>query len=98
MTTMRRLSVIAATLGTAAQLTGAAIPAPKKGFVADIEALTDGNTDFRRVLYTGMKMQLVLMALAPGEDIGEEIHQDVDQFFRGRKVKERSGSTASLPA
>jgi mannose-6-phosphate isomerase-like protein (cupin superfamily) len=85
MTTMRTLSVIGATLGMAALLTGTAIPAPKKGFVADIEALTDNNADFRRVLYTGKKMQLVLMALAPGEDIGEETHQDVDQFFRVEK-------------
>ena len=53
-----------------------------KGFVADIEALTEGNTDFRRVLYTGKHLQLVLMALKPGEEIGEEVHEDHDQFFR----------------
>ncbi len=53
-----------------------------KGFVADIEALTEGNTDFRRVLYTGKYLQLVLMALKPGEEIGEEVHEDHDQFFR----------------
>lgn len=53
-----------------------------KGFVDDIEALTEGNTDFRRVLYTGKHLQLVLMALQPGEDIGEEIHAGHDQFFR----------------
>lgn len=56
--------------------------APKKGFVADIEALTVGNDDFRRVLYTGRNLQLVLMTIAPGEDIGEEVHEAVDQFFR----------------
>ena len=53
-----------------------------KGYIADIEDLTEENTDFRRVLYTGKKMQLVLMALQPGEEIGEEVHDDRDQFFR----------------
>lgn len=53
-----------------------------KGFIADIEDLAEQNTDFRRVLYTGKKMQLVLMALQPGEEIGEEVHKDRDQFFR----------------
>ncbi|MBA7476153.1 hypothetical protein ES707_11532 [subsurface metagenome] len=54
----------------------------KKGFVADIETETVKNTDFRRVLYTGKFSQLVLMCLKPGEEIGEEVHDDVDQFFR----------------
>ncbi len=54
----------------------------KKGFVADIEKETVKNTDFRRVLYTGKFSQLVLMCLKPGEEIGEETHDDVDQFFR----------------
>lgn len=53
-----------------------------KGFVADIEEMTTDNTDFRRVLYTGKNLQLVLMAIQPGEDIGEEVHVDHDQFFR----------------
>ena len=53
-----------------------------KGFVDDIEKLTEGNSDFRRVLYTGKHLQLVLMALQPGEDIGEEVHAGHDQFFR----------------
>lgn len=53
-----------------------------KGFIDDIEALTEANTDFRRVLYTGANLQLVLMALKPGEEIGEEVHDDRDQFFR----------------
>lgn len=53
-----------------------------KGFVGDIEGLTEKNEDFRRVLYTGAQMQLVLMALRPGEEIGEEVHDDRDQFFR----------------
>lgn len=53
-----------------------------KGFVADIEKLTLDNSDFRKVLYTGKNLQLVLMALQPGEEIGEERHDDRDQFFR----------------
>ncbi len=53
-----------------------------KGFVANIEELTVGNPDFRRVLYTGKYLQLVLMTLKPGEEIGEEVHEDHDQFFR----------------
>ena len=57
------------------------------GFVKDIEELTEANTDFRRVLYTGKHLQLVLMALQPGEEIGEEVHADRDQFFRVEKGK-----------
>lgn len=58
-----------------------------KGFVADIEELTEENTDFRRVLYTSKNLQLVLMAIQPGEEIGEETHDDRDQFFRVEKGK-----------
>ncbi len=54
----------------------------KKGFVANLETDTRANTDFRRVLYTGKYSQLVLMCLKPKEEIGEETHDDVDQFFR----------------
>jgi mannose-6-phosphate isomerase-like protein (cupin superfamily) len=53
-----------------------------KGFVEAIETLTNRNEDFRRVLYTGKHLQLVLMALKPGEEIGEEVHDGHDQFFR----------------
>jgi mannose-6-phosphate isomerase-like protein (cupin superfamily) len=53
-----------------------------KGFVDNIEKLTIENGDYRRVLYTGKNLQLVLMALQPGEEIGEEVHDDRDQFFR----------------
>ncbi|KUK68758.1 MAG: Cupin 2 conserved barrel domain protein [Methanocalculus sp. 52_23] len=54
----------------------------KKGFAADIETETVKNTDFRRVLYTGKYSQLVLMCLKAGEEIGSEVHDDIDQFFR----------------
>lgn len=53
-----------------------------KGYHDDIEEQTVGNDDFRRVLYTGQHLQLVLMTLQPGEEIGSEIHEDRDQFFR----------------
>jgi mannose-6-phosphate isomerase-like protein (cupin superfamily) len=53
-----------------------------KGYHNDIEQQTTGNSDFRRVLYTGHHLQLVLMTLQPGDEIGAEIHDDRDQFFR----------------
>ena len=53
-----------------------------KGFKGDIENQTLENNNFRKVLYTGAHLQLVLMNLKPGEEIGEETHQSVDQFFR----------------
>ncbi len=52
------------------------------GYIINIEEETLAGSDFRRVLYTAPHSQLVLMTLQPGEDIGEEIHQHVDQFFR----------------
>lgn len=51
-------------------------------FVDNIEELTLGNTNFRQVLSTNEHSQLVIMSLKPGEDIGMEVHNDVDQFFR----------------
>ena len=53
-----------------------------KGFIDNIERLTTENDDYRRVLYTGTYLQLVLMTLRPGDEIGEEVHEDHDQFFR----------------
>ena len=52
------------------------------GYHDDIERQTTGNDDFRRVLYTGKHLQLVLMTLQSGEEIGSEVHSDRDQFFR----------------
>jgi len=51
------------------------------GYADNIEEATLQNDNFRQVLFTG-KLQLVLMALQPGEDIGWEIHDGHDQFFR----------------
>jgi mannose-6-phosphate isomerase-like protein (cupin superfamily) len=80
-----------------------------KGFIADIENLTDGNSNFRRVLYTGKHLQLVLMTLKPSEQIGEEVHADTDQFFRieegkgevrinGEATKIKEGDAILVPA
>jgi mannose-6-phosphate isomerase-like protein (cupin superfamily) len=81
----------------------------KKGFAANLEEETRMNRDFRRVLYTGKYSQLVLMCLKPMEDIGEETHDDVDQFFRfedgegvvvidGVKNKVKEGSGVIVPS
>jgi len=80
-----------------------------KGFVGNIEKMTEENSNFRRVLYTGHYSQLVLMSLRPKEDIGMEVHTDVDQFFRiekgvGRAVLDgmkhtiRGGAAVVVPA
>ena len=52
------------------------------GFITDIEKDTLDNNFFRRVLYTARNSQLVVMALKPGEEIGEEVHEGHDQFIR----------------
>lgn len=52
-----------------------------KGFITDIEAETLANDNFRKVLYTASYMQLVLMSIPKGEEIGEEVHGQ-DQFIR----------------
>ncbi len=52
------------------------------GYVDNIEKISEENTNFRKVVYTGNHLQLVVMSLKPGEDIGEEVHPKVDQFFR----------------
>lgn len=80
-----------------------------KGFKSNIEKDTLKNKNFRKVLYTAKHMQLVLMTLQPGEDIGLEVHNENDQFFRfeggtgkvmidnnGYKVKD--GDAVIIPA
>jgi mannose-6-phosphate isomerase-like protein (cupin superfamily) len=80
-----------------------------KGFKSNIEKDTLGNSNFRRVLYTGKHSQLVLMNLKPGEEIGEEVHKTIDQFFRfekgegivsidGTKHKIADGDAVIVPA
>ena len=51
-------------------------------YVGPIEKQTLKNTHFRQVLFTGKHAQLVVMCLQPGEEIGNEVHHNVDQFFR----------------
>ena len=53
-----------------------------KGFHSDIEKDTLANDAFRKVVYTAKQLQLVLMTLQPGEEIGAEVHTENDQFFR----------------
>jgi mannose-6-phosphate isomerase-like protein (cupin superfamily) len=80
-----------------------------KGFHSNIEKLTLENDNFRKVLYTGKHSQLVLMCLAPKEDIGMEVHTDNDQFFRfekglgkciidGNEYNVKDGSAIVVPA
>ena len=53
-----------------------------KEYVANIEKLTLKNNYYRKVLFTGLREQLVLMSLKPKEDIPLEVHNNVDQFIR----------------
>jgi mannose-6-phosphate isomerase-like protein (cupin superfamily) len=69
------------------------------GYITDIERDTLANEDFRRVLFTGPNMQLVLMTLQPGEDIGLETHDEHDQFIRieaGNGVARLNGKESPL--
>jgi mannose-6-phosphate isomerase-like protein (cupin superfamily) len=52
------------------------------GYSGPIAKQTERNKFFRQVLYTGKHCQLVVMCLQPGEEIGNEVHPNVDQFFR----------------
>ena len=73
--------------------------ASKTGYVTNIEHDTLSNEDFRRVLFTGLNTQLVLMTLKPGEDIGRETHEEHDQFIRveaGRGVAMLDGKEHAL--
>ena len=80
-----------------------------KGFNANIEEQALQNSDFRHVVYTGKHSQLVLMSLKPKEDIGMEVHEDGDQFFRidrgegkcvidGNEYEISDGSAIVVPA
>jgi len=79
------------------------------GFHTDIEKKTLENNYFREVLFTGPNSQLVVMALKPGEEIGMETHDDVDQFIRveagtgkavldGKEIPLADGSAVVVPA
>ena len=79
------------------------------GYSVDIEKATLQNEFFRQVLFTGKHMQLVVMTLKPGEDIGKEVHDHVDQFIRveagtgesvmdGKKTALSDGMSIVIPA
>ena len=81
----------------------------KKGYSNNIEKATLENNNFRKVLYSGNHLQLVLMSLKAGEEIGEEIHHDNDQFFRfesglgkciidGTEYNVKNGDVIVIPA
>ena len=57
----------------------------KKGFNINIENETVENENYRKVLYTSKYSQLVVMSIKPGEEIGMEVHEDHDHFFRFEK-------------
>lgn len=80
-----------------------------KGYKTNIEKDTTENQNFRQVVYTGKHLQLVLMSLKVGEDIGEEVHKDTDQFFRfesgsgkcfidGHEYRVKDGDVIVVPA
>lgn len=60
---------------------------PATGFVGDIEEQTLNNKNFRQVLFTGKHSQLVVMSVPEDEELGDEVHDSVDQFFRIEKGK-----------
>jgi mannose-6-phosphate isomerase-like protein (cupin superfamily) len=80
------------------------------GYVGNIEKRTQNNSYFRQVIFTGKHAQLVLMCLEPLEEIGGEVHADVDQFFRieqgeakfvfheNEEVLARDGDAVVVPA
>jgi mannose-6-phosphate isomerase-like protein (cupin superfamily) len=79
------------------------------GYITNIERDTLANEHFRRVLFTGANMQLVLMTLQPGEEIGLETHDGHDQFIRieagtgvarlnGAETRLEDGSIVVIPA
>jgi mannose-6-phosphate isomerase-like protein (cupin superfamily) len=57
------------------------------GYIGPLEKRTLKNKKFRQVLFTGKYLQLVVMSLLPGEEIGSEVHPEVDQFFRIEDAK-----------
>ena len=79
------------------------------GYIVNIEKESLENNNFRKVLFTAPNSQLVVMSLAPKEDIGMEVHTDVDQFIRvesgvgkaildGKETKLEDGSAVVIPA
>ena len=65
------------------------------GWVGNVEEATIENTNFRTVLFTGANIQLTVMRLAPGEEIGVEMHDHLDQFLR---IEQGSGRVTFGPS
>lgn len=59
------------------------------GWTRDIEKLTTENDTFRTVIFTGKYSQLTIMSIKVGEEIGNEVHSDHDQFLRIEQGKAR---------
>jgi mannose-6-phosphate isomerase-like protein (cupin superfamily) len=72
-----------------------------KPHITDIRALTEQNTDFRREVVTGDNSQVVLMSVGVGEEIGEEVHEGIDQtlvFVSGEGEAIIEGETSAVSA
>lgn len=61
----------------------------KKPYVIDIEKETLDNTNFRTTMWTGEHIQMTVMEIPVGGDIGLEVHEDTDQFLRIEQGKGR---------
>ena len=79
-----------------------------RAYSEDVERMAREGEDFRRVLFTTERSQLVLMALKPGEEIGEETHEGIDQILafvegegeavlEGERRPVRAGSVVVVP-
>lgn len=80
-----------------------------KGYYVDLEKKTLENENYREVLFTGPNSQLVVMSIAPGDEIGMEVHEEHDQFIRveagegkasidGEEFDLKDGSAIVIPA
>lgn len=80
----------------------------QKSYTDDVLRLAQENENFRQVLYTTERSQLVLMSLKPGEEIGEEVHEAIDQVLafvggegeaviEGERSPVRAGTVVVIP-
>ena len=59
----------------------------KKPVVEDIEAMTLANENYRTTIWSGSKLQVTVMTIQPGDDVGLEIHEGIEQFLRIEAVE-----------
>ncbi|HEY5921093.1 MAG TPA: cupin domain-containing protein [Kofleriaceae bacterium] len=76
------ISLVIAASGSPSHADTREASAHRRGWSADIEQATTTNSTFRTVLFTGKAMQLTVMSIGPGREIGLEMHRDTDQFLR----------------